>query len=881
MSAYLDEALELDLSERESWLAALEVSHPRIAAELRELLALHAANCATGFMERPPLFPEPCLTGTQIGAYTIERLLGRGGMGSVWLGVRSDGKFEGRAAIKVLERRGLGEDAATQIRHEASVLARLSHPHIARLFDAGVRENGQPYLILEHVEGEPIDRYCDAHQLSLTDRLRLFLTVLEAVAHAHAHLVVHRDLKPSNVLITGDGVVKLLDFGVAALQSDSPRPETADEGPEAKQALTPGYAAPEQLQGEPVSAATDVYALGVLLHVLVTGAHPFGLSGLTYTRLVRATLHDDPAPASEHLGSAAERRRVRGDLDAIIARALNRDASRRYATAAELAADIQRFLGGFPVSARSPTRGYVAGKFARRHWGGILSVLLTLLALISATVVTTLNMLEARRQRDIARTELNRAEAANDFSSLMLEEVGEGGKLLSREQLLDRAVQLLDARYGGDRAFVAAMLTQLAGPYGDLERNDMAIALTKRALTIARETGDRSLQLLTLCAAAQREEQGDPQPDVDAWLKEAAELTARLKDAPLRARTTCLRAEGVRARNAGRLLEAAQRLQQAHALQAAEGVHTGLDYTGILNDLGGTYYEQGRFADAYRTALEVGDAFDRGGRGGTLGRAIIHENLAATLLRMGEPRAALLELEAARHPAPGVSDTAPRVGMQSKVALALRRIGHLQEARAAIAGQADQLFAQEAPRLGSAALVEEGEILAEIGEPSQAHLVLERAIGIIARNPQGGGQLSHAYAYLADLDTDTGHPDTARARIEGFLLSEHYAPGGTNTVLEPALLSAARATFALGDLAASQRYANEAYAIAERSARGPETSADVGDALVMLARIDLTRQRKAEARPLMERAVRCYSNALGVDAPVTVVARQALHGMDS
>jgi serine/threonine-protein kinase len=402
VSPFLDEALELDTQQREPWLAALAATEPVLAAELGELLALHAANRAAGFMERSASRSEESLTDQPIGPYTVERLLGRGGMGSVWLARRSDGKFEGQVAIKLLDRRGLGRDAAEQIKNEASLLAQLSHPHIARLFDAGVRENGQPYLILEYVAGERIDRYCAMRRLPLSARLRLFLGVLDAVAHAHSQLIVHRDLKPSNVLVTPEGGVKLLDFGVAALQPlRQAQPSQSTPG---AQALTPGYAAPEQLRGEPVSAASDVYALGVLLHVLVTRQHPYGSSDATHTQLIRATLAGESSPASGRITGAADRRRVRGDLDAIIARALNGEPGRRYATAAEFAADIRAFLGNFPVRARPTTRVYVAQKFVQRHWGGVLSVLLTLLVLIGATAITTLQMFEARRQRDFATT---------------------------------------------------------------------------------------------------------------------------------------------------------------------------------------------------------------------------------------------------------------------------------------------------------------------------------------------------------------------------------------------------------------------------------------------------------------------------------------------
>jgi eukaryotic-like serine/threonine-protein kinase len=873
-SPYLDQVLELDPSQRESWLAALAAAHPSVAAELRELLALHAANCTSGFMERSPLGDEP-RAGQRVGPYTIERLLGRGGMGSVWLGRRSDGKFEGQAAIKLLDRRGLGEGAAEQIRHEANLLARLTHPNIARLLDAGVRENGQPYLILEYVEGEPIDRYSRARELTLPARLRLFVAVADAVAHAHAQLIVHRDLKPSNVLVTPEGVVKLLDFGVAALQSQTGGPAQTAAPESAAQALTPGYASPEQLRGEPVSAAADVYSLGVLLHVLVTGEHPFGSSGATHTRLARAALTEDPGLASARLATPAERRRVRGDLDAIIARALSRDPAQRYSTAAELAADLRRFLGNFPVAARTPTPAYVAQKFTQRHWGAILSALLMLLVLVGASIVTTLNMVEARRQRDLARAELRRAEAANDFSSLMLEEVGPGGKPLSREELLDRGVQLLDARYGGDREFIADMLLQLAGRYGDYQRNDRAIALAKQSVEIARQTANRSLLAMTLCAAAHQEVQGDAHPHVEGWLAEAQRLLAGLAEPPLRTLTICLRARAEGALNGGRLEEAEKLLSEAHARQVAEGVRSGLDYTGILSSLGGVYFEQGRFADAYRAAVELGEAFDRGGRGRTLGRAIIHENLAAVLLRMGEPRAALAELAAARHLGPGAPDEGPRPPMQTKVALALRRLGRLQEARAAIAGVPDALLAADDPRLGSGALLEEGGILAEVGETEPAREELERAIAIMSRNPSGGGGLARAHAYLADLDTDEGRPRDALSRLGSFLKSQQY-PRERRIVLQPAVLSAARASLALGDLAAARNYGGDARDMAERSARGADTSADVGDTLVVLARVELASHRTADARPLLERAIRCYHNSLGDDAPLTAAARQAL-----
>jgi serine/threonine-protein kinase len=398
LSPRLDEALQMDPRAREAWLAELDATEPDIAQGLRELLDLHAAVEGSGFLERSLLESDDALIGQKVGAYTVECMLGRGGMGSVWLGRRSDDKFEGRAAIKLFERRGLGTPPAlARIRHEASLLARLSHAHIARLFDAGVRENGQPYLILEYVEGVSIDRYCRERSLSLKRRLLLFLDVLDAVSYAQGQLIVHGDLKPSNVLVTDEGSVKLVDFGVATLRAD---PQTAPVGdaPPGPRALTPGYAPPEQVRGEPLSAAADVYALGILLHLLVTGRHPFGTDTSTSTQLVRSALTDDPAGASTQLTDAAERRRVRGDLDAVIGRSLDRLPERRYPTAAEFAADVRRFLGNFPVSARPASRVHAVRKFAQRHSGGVLSAVLTLIVLVAAVVITSVQMVQARQR---------------------------------------------------------------------------------------------------------------------------------------------------------------------------------------------------------------------------------------------------------------------------------------------------------------------------------------------------------------------------------------------------------------------------------------------------------------------------------------------------
>jgi serine/threonine-protein kinase len=388
LSPHLDRALELDEAERAAWLRSLEEENPALAAELTRLLDDYRVLVREGFLEiTEASSPKASMVGQRIGAYTLVSLVGHGGMGTVWLARRSDGRFEGEAAVKLLNASLIGRAAEERFRREGSILARLKHPHIAHLLDAGVSPAGQPYLVLEYVEGEPIDRYSDRKNLGIAQRSRLLLDVLKAVAHAHAHHVVHRDIKPSNVLVGVDGQVKLLDFGIAKLLEG----EAAAGGAtaltrEAGSALTPEYAAPEQVTGGPITASTDVYSLGVLLYEILVGVHPFDVGRLRdagwaeIDRIIREEEPVRPSTRVSTLGATADtvaslrttdaatlRRELAGDLDWITLKALEKDPARRYATAAELEKDLQRHLRDEPVSAGRPAPTYRLKKRIRRH----------------------------------------------------------------------------------------------------------------------------------------------------------------------------------------------------------------------------------------------------------------------------------------------------------------------------------------------------------------------------------------------------------------------------------------------------------------------------------------------------------------------------------
>ncbi|MCU0952410.1 MAG: serine/threonine protein kinase, partial [Burkholderiaceae bacterium] len=359
--------------------------------------------------------------GRRLGAYTLVRELGAGGMGSVWLGRRDDGRFDGEVAIKLPNLALLSRGGAERFAREGRLLARLAHPHIARLLDAGVADS-QPYLVLEYVDGAPIDRWCDAQSLDIRARLSLFLDVLAAVAHAHSHLVLHRDLKPSNILVDRAGRVKLLDFGVAKLLGDSGPAAATELTLQAGRAFTPEYAAPEQVRGEPVTTATDVYALGVLLYVLLGGRHPTAQATDAPLDRLRATLETEPATLSQAVAQTAGAsaraaataratttvrlaRELRGDLDNIVAKALKKPVDERYPTVEALADDLRRHLDDQPVSARPDSLGYRTAKFLRRYRLAVGAASATLLALVAGVIGTSWQAWEAQRQRDLARAE--------------------------------------------------------------------------------------------------------------------------------------------------------------------------------------------------------------------------------------------------------------------------------------------------------------------------------------------------------------------------------------------------------------------------------------------------------------------------------------------
>jgi serine/threonine protein kinase/tetratricopeptide (TPR) repeat protein len=461
--------------------------------------------------------PEGSEAGRTLGSYRVIRAVGHGGMGAVYLAVRDDDEFKKRVAIKLLRPGMATDDLVRRFRNERQILASIDHPNIARLLDGGTTEEGLPYFLMEYVEGEPIDRYCDAHGLSVRERLELFRTVCAAVHFAHQNLVVHRDLKPGNILVTADGVVKLLDFGIAKLLKPELYSDRAEATRVEERLLTPDYASPEQARGETVTTASDVYSLGVLLYELLTGHLPYRLSGLSLHEVTRVICEVDPRKPSTVIGEVEERtrgdgttakltpeliaktregrpdrlrRRLAGDLDAIVMRAMRKEPQRRYGSAEQLSEDIRRHLEGHPVAARKGTFSYNAGKFVRRHRVGVAMAAAAVVALVAFSAVLAVQSARLARERDRAEREAAKAQAVSTFlqETLSSADPYEGqGRDVTVVEVLKAASDKLGRSFADQPEVAAALRHTMGNTYAGLGLLDEAEPWLRQALQMRQD----------------------------------------------------------------------------------------------------------------------------------------------------------------------------------------------------------------------------------------------------------------------------------------------------------------------------------------------------------------------------------------------------------
>ena len=759
---------------------------------------------------------EEGLAGRQIGAYTLVSPIGTGGMGTVWLAKRSDGRFERRTAVKFLKLALAGSRGAERFKREGSFLGRLAHPHIAELIDAGVSPDGQPYLILEHVEGERIDEYCDRHRLDVEARVRLFLDVLAAVVHAHANLIVHRDLKPSNVLVRNDGQVKLLDFGIAKLLQEEEHAAAATLlTQEAGGAMTPAYAAPEQVTGERVTTATDVYALGVLLYILMTGQHPNGPDLRSHANLVKAIVDIEPAPMSDVVASAksawaevtasaakrsttAEKlqRQVRGDLDTIVAKALKKNPQERYASVTAMAEDLERYLKHEPISARPDAIGYRAAKFVRRNRTVVALTALAVLATAAGVVGTLMQARTARAQRDFAFRQLSRSEAVDELDSFLLSDAAPSGKPFTVNDLLGRAEHMLGRQQDVSDVDRAELMVTIGVQYLEQDDTGSARRVLEEAYKLSRAVAYPSVRAEAACGlAGSLARQGEMQR-AEALFQEGYH---GLPDDPqfVLERVSCLHGGSGVALQRGDTAEAISRAEAAQRTLRQSPFDSAVRELNVWTDLAEVYTSGGRDREAVAAYEQASSLLKSLGRDDTETAAVFYNNWAMELDQLGQPLAAERDyrraIEISR-----ASQTEAEVSPMflNNYAKSLRELGRLSEA----AGYAERSYAKA----------------------SQVHfeLVLDQSLLERARIYAAQGNPSRAVAMLAEVEP----------RLRRMLPPGHYA----YAVLASEQSQVARVR---GDLTAALKLADQAVALDEAAIQKS------GDAAVYLPTMLLQRSQ--------------------------------------
>ncbi|MGA7538309.1 MAG: serine/threonine-protein kinase [Steroidobacteraceae bacterium] len=672
VKAALAEAMALGEPERAAYVQGLGMTDPALRAELESLLRADE-EAGAAFLESPAAAvlesPSPH-SGRRLGPYRLLEEIGAGGMGEVYRAVRADQEYEHEVAIKLVRAGADTQLIAPRLRAERQILAAFQHPNIARLLDGGTTEEGIPYLVMELIEGQPITDYCDRHRFGLEARLRLFLLVCAAVQYAHQRAVIHRDLKPSNILVTADGTPKLLDFGIAKVLEPGSIPARGDLTINAIRLLTPDYASPEQLKGEPVTAASDVYSLGVILYELLTGMRPNGGRARATAAGTRAAV--GPAPARPSLAvrgrdaasgvcqESPERlsRRLRGDLDNIALMALREEPERRYATVDRLAEDVRRYLGHRPIAARSPTLRYRASMFVRRHKVGMAATVLMAVALLAGIAMIARATVIARAALARAEDEAHASQRVSDYLVSLFEEANPeqtGGKPLDVRTLVARAQGEIDPNLSHQPEVRARMLSAIGalhceiGQFEPCEQDlEQALRIERtvgsagdtllrarteyrlaRAYDDAGRTGEALMLLHHALPVFESQEPADPAAVAAVW---DAIGKAYLETDPLRAITALQRARALERGPDGRdsvgsigtlgtlAIANAQAMRWSDALALAQArvdlvsAHfntADARYFDALNDYAEVAEEAGRFQEAKRTWEQVLGGYER------------------------------------------------------------------------------------------------------------------------------------------------------------------------------------------------------------------------------------------------------------------------------
>lgn len=920
ISALLDEALALPPDECASWLEQLSGDRLQHREALRALLAHRRAAETDDFLRDGPWLqglavPPPAgdvAPGERIGSYRLVREIGQGGMGTVWLAERVDGLISRRVALK-LPRMVWGRATAQRLAREREILAALEHEHIARLYDAGVDGQGRPFLAMEYIEGQTLDAYCRLHACGIRERIALLLQVMAAVAHAHTRLVVHRDLKPGNILVTARGQVKLLDFGIGKLLSDEADQATALTRLGGR-AMTPDYASPEQIRGEPLGTASDIYSLGVVAYELLSGAKPYRLKRASMAELEEAIASADPPLASASAADARVARALRGDLDAILHKALKKAAAERYATMEAFADDLRRHLDGDAVQARPDGLGYRAAKFLGRHRLQVAAASVVAVTLLCGASVA---LWQAREARAAAAT----AQAVQGFLESVFK-VNSGNQPdpvaargVTARELLDRGAQRIDSELAASPRAQLRLYDLLAEMYENMALYERSLTLYQRERALATRV-DGADSDAALSAAARMGyllgTLGRPDEALTLLLEADATARGRRQDRDLIRMLIDTNLAGLYF-----VQDPAKGLERArHAAAIARRLGPSLDGITALHALGENAVRQGQLEEA-RLALTDALAWIDAQPGGAVREAgDVLSALGDVHSRLLQPEQAAQAYARALKAAGPLGDPVAMQAIRLKMSRYQFEYGLLREAVAT--SQADHAWVRSlGPGQGYGALparilLNRAQILLAFGDAEQALAVLEEARSVapstaadfvapywisranvlitLQRLPEAGVAVTEALGAL-QRRPDGGMAQNAR-RVQrrlwwaqgdaGRALSDLDAAAGAGSKRPPgpadwrARLEHARLWLAVGQHAAARGLADETLAEIERAVP-PRFSRDLRALALGLRGEALLREGQADpASEALERALAMHLETLDASRSAQVAAVRSM-----
>ncbi len=892
----LDEVLVLEASQRAAWFDTLGGEDTELRPVVEELLSQSESLEASDFLGTLPkltlagLVAEPARTptyaaGDAVGPYWLERELGRGGMGTVWLAERLDRTLKRKVALKLPHQGVAREHLAQRLARERDILSSLEHPNIARLYDAGVAEDGQPFLALEYVEGLPIDLYACEHPLDVRQRLSLFLQVARAVAYAHARLVLHRDLKPSNILVTLDGQVRLLDFGVAKLLQDGTASET-ELTQVGGRALTPEYASPEQIGGQSLTTGSDIYSLGVVLYELVCERRPYRLTRSSMGALEEAILAADPVRPSR-AAPPGFARLLAGDLDTIILKMLEKTPGARYPTVNAAIDDIERHLSGQPVLARPDSAWYRARKFIRRHRVFVAAgaAVVTAIVLGSAGAlwqarVARLQATRAEASAQDARFEARVARANHEFLSQIFGDTMRGGETSAMRARLDRARELLQRRYADEPVIYALLLLQLAGRYDEAGLDDREEEVMKEFAAIAEKTGDASLLATNECIAAfdalQANDVEKARPHVVKGLMWMNQPNRPLTDAMFE----CLRADAMLATKTGDRVRAVAQMHELLRRIEADGWTKTTLYTASLGSLAFVYDLGGQYAEALDVSRQK-IALDKTlGSQDTIGAYIERQRTVQLLFALGriadarvEDEKLLTDFRASGEGSDALPDFLYTFAQHALAANDLPRAVALIEPAIAQFEKTNSAGGELASRLILA------DAVLRSGRAADAESELVKVEALAKKSPPRPRQAVYAQQIrlaFVERGTDPGavktQLDSLRTALQ-VIADPAHVDAITRVLTLEGQLALGEGLLGVGDLDAAARSANGALALARLAVLPGQTSAWVGEATLLRAHVEQAAGHPEQVPALASEAEKEFSDNLSPTHPLRLEAR--------